>query len=60
MKKPTPKRTAFALVTIVVLLGLWLSTQFQIDGCLDQGGAWNYQEGKCEFELSSPPQETDK
>jgi hypothetical protein len=39
---------------IVVLFGIIgfvkYSTFFQIDKCLDSGGSWNYETGKCEYE----------
>lgn len=41
---------AIALV-LVVLLMLWLRTEVKIDSCLDLGGRWNYDAGKCEMSM---------
>jgi hypothetical protein len=32
----------------IAIVGVWFRQCVQIDGCLDHGGRWNYQEGWCE------------
>ena len=46
MKRPL----LLGLLLIAVLAGglLWLRQGWKIDGCLDNGGRWNYQLAACE------------
>ena len=52
---------AAALVAFTFVL-LWAALRFwgnytesgRLDACLDQGGAWNYEQSKCEGTRSSP------
>lgn len=32
-----------------LVIGFWLARWWAIDGCLDRGGAWNYQYAMCEL-----------
>ena len=34
--------------------GYWLRREVSIDGCLDAGGAWNYERDWCERYLDPP------
>ena len=47
-----PNRQKLIIVAIVALIAglvvLWLKKQLDIDACLDHGGAWSYEQGKCE------------
>lgn len=36
-----------------VLLALWLKAEVKIDSCLDLGGRWNYDAGKCEMSMGA-------
>jgi hypothetical protein len=38
-----------AVVVALLAAGLWVRQFFQIDGCLDSGGRWNYDSGVCEY-----------
>lgn len=44
------KRTLMAVVVfaLMVAVGAWLRHQISIDSCLDDGGRWDYKQGKCE------------
>ncbi|MFL6730710.1 MAG: hypothetical protein ACJ8E3_03245 [Sphingomicrobium sp.] len=48
------RRKAFisvaAVATLIAVLVLWVQYGefWQIDGCLDSGGAWNYTSKECE------------
>jgi hypothetical protein len=50
------KRTRFVLcalrLLLVVICGYWLKGFWEIDGCLDRGGRWNYGTGTCEYHES--------
>jgi hypothetical protein len=51
-----PLRKILILAVVLILLiagGIWLRKQLQIDGCLDAGGRWNYEEGGCETGVSN-------
>ncbi len=32
---------------MVVIFGVWFRREMLIDGCLDSGGAWDYQRNIC-------------
>lgn len=43
------KRFIGAVVALVlVAAGLWVRQFLQVDGCLDSGGRWNYDDSICE------------
>jgi hypothetical protein len=46
------RKKKFILLIIIILLCipvyLWIKRQLEIDSCLDKGGRWNYESGKCE------------
>jgi hypothetical protein len=48
------RRTILVIVAIAILVsaGLWVRYQLAIDGCLDSGGRWDYDAGKCDSPLS--------
>jgi hypothetical protein len=37
-----------SVAAVLAMLGLWVRREFQIDKCLDHGGAWNYDMQQCE------------
>jgi len=37
-----------ALFILLVIGGIWLRKQLQIDSCLDGGGRWNYKDWVCD------------
>ncbi|WP_226632458.1 hypothetical protein [Novosphingobium profundi] len=39
-----------ALMVVMAGVGFWFSDYLAIDGCLDGGGAWDYEGGVCHFE----------
>jgi hypothetical protein len=51
-----------AVLMGLVAAGLWGALIFwseytesgRIDGCLDDGGRWNYEQGRCEGNRSAP------
>jgi len=50
------KRVILILLSILAILFfigfVKYSTFFKIDKCLDSGGSWNYETGKCEYETN--------
>lgn len=40
------------VVALLVVGSVWLWQQIQIDRCLDNGGRWNYENGKCEASVA--------
>jgi hypothetical protein len=55
--------------TKILIIGLLTSTGltfgyfkvdkfFKVDSCLDSGGRWNYETGKCEYETTAEPLDT--
>ena len=34
--------------TLLILYYLYITSPFEIDKCLDEGGRWNYETGECE------------
>jgi hypothetical protein len=55
-------RLVKGLTLALVLVALWAALFYwsnytldgQVDGCLDDGGRWNYEQGKCEGNRSAP------
>jgi hypothetical protein len=44
------KMTLLVIAIIVaVLVVFWIRRHLQIDGCLDAGGRWNYEQKACEY-----------
>lgn len=43
----------FIIGLLTFIAGIWafpkIDEFFQVDGCLDKGGRWNYETKKCEF-----------
>ena len=37
----------FICATALTVVGLWLGRELSIDGCLDRGGSWDYDRGRC-------------
>ncbi len=67
--RPTSSAMAFkrtlsraSLAFILLLAALWGGLYYwahytidgKIDGCLDAGGRWDYEQGKCEGQRSAP------
>lgn len=53
-KKMTTKTIKIVVATLIILTLTYfgfikVKRFFEIDGCLDKGGRWNYSTGKCEF-----------
>jgi len=46
----SPKKliVLFVLLILLIVGGIWLRDQLQIDSCLDNGGRWNYEYSGCE------------
>ncbi|MBB6562186.1 hypothetical protein HNP48_004895 [Acidovorax soli] len=38
-----------SIAAAVVAGGIWLDCEMSIDSCLDRGGAWDYQQARCEM-----------
>lgn len=47
--KPQPEQTRIIVFVVLVLIfGLIVGKQLEIDTCLDHGGRWDYDIGNCE------------
>jgi hypothetical protein len=46
------KHVLIACVAVVLLVafGVWVKGCLDVDWCLDHGGRWNYEGGRCEFQ----------
>lgn len=43
-------------IVFLILIGIWLKREFDVDRCLDRGGQWNFEAGACEGAREYPPQ----
>jgi hypothetical protein len=49
MRRSRLKLLVLLLLTLVLIASaLYLRRQLQIDGCLDRGGRWLYEQGVCD------------
>ena len=42
------KLAIFVAIGLLLLLGMWLKREFEIDDCLDRGGRWNFEVALCD------------
>lgn len=46
--RTTSEESEYCVPQTQAMAGFWLSSQSPIDGCLDQGGGWNYSISQCQ------------
>lgn len=50
------KMLLIGVIVSLILIGIWLKREFDMDRCLDRGGQWNFKAGVCEGAREYPSQ----
>ena len=50
------KMLLIGVIVSLILIGIWLKREFDVDRCLDRGGQWNFKAGVCEGAREYPSQ----